>query len=110
MVKVGVIALRSWCNKTQIKSQFRKVLSASKMQKQVCVTKDYFIDYVNTGAKPSSQSKKLTCQPINVVVKVVTIDSNWPPLTASELAQILRMDAEGQTASKKIRILRKEHC
>lgn len=70
------------------------------MQKQVCVTKDYIIDYVDTGTKPSSQSKKRTCQPLNVVVKVVTIDGGWPPLTASELAQILKMDAEGKKSKK----------
>lgn len=61
------------------------------MQKEVCVTKDYFIDYVDTSGKPRS------CQPLNVVIKHVTIDGDGPVLTAAELAQILRMDAEGES-------------
>ena len=69
------------------------------MQRQVCVTKDYYIDYVDTSAGVSS--KKRSCQPMNVVVKHVTVDGEGEgllPLTALELAQILKMDAEGETS------------
>lgn len=62
------------------------------MQREIRVTKDYFIDYVDTSAKPRS------CQPLNVVIKHVTIDGNEPKLTAAELAKILTMDAEDKSS------------
>lgn len=62
------------------------------MDREVCVTKDYFIDYVDV-----SDPKTRTCQPLNLVIKHITLSSitdEGPWLTAADLAQILTMDAE----------------
>ena len=74
----------------------------SNMQKQVLVTKEYIVKYPTGAPNSAAKTKKRTMGPTGMVIKVVVVEGETQTrLTASELAEILDMEAENQTKRTK---------